>query len=104
MYIEYFTDEDEEQAYKTISVDIAENATIGTLISHIHEIANIPLYSELKLNKKNIVKVPCRYYFLSEAEEYEKVDDLEKKINEFPMGRTNARLRIYLNNTSGLVN
>jgi hypothetical protein len=104
VYIEYFTDKDEEQAYKTISVDIDESAAIGVLISKLHEISQTPLYSELKLNKKNVTKVPCQYYFLNKEEDYEKIGDLERKINEFPLSSPNGRLRIYLNNFSGLVN
>lgn len=104
MDVEYFTDQDEEQAYKTISVDVTESSTIATLISKIHEITKYPLFFELKLENKSVLRTPCSYYFLNKEEDYEKIRDLEMKINEFPLSSPNGRLRIYLNNFNGIVN
>lgn len=103
MDIEYFTDHFPEK-YKTISIDISDDSTIGTLIARLHEATKIPLYMELKWKKKNVSKVACGYHYLVKENDYEPIRDMEMKINQFPLSSPAGRLRIYINNVSFLVN
>lgn len=110
MNIHYYTDYNENGTpdYKYIDVDISENATLREVFLKIHEIENIPLFTEIVWNG-NTEKI-ARSYYISDGFDSGsctglKDEELEKKISEFPKNGPNGELSLYLDNsTGGLIN
>jgi hypothetical protein len=88
-----------------IEINIDENSSIGELLSKVHELRNIPAYTELKWND-TIEKVSCRYYFKSgiELDDYTVIKNLDEKIYDFPKYGASGELLIFINGETGLVN
>ena len=107
MNIEFFSELDfDNQTPLILTIeDINENVSIGKLISKIHEITKIPLYTELKWDG-NLEKIACRYYFKSGSEfgAFEMIRDLDKKISDFPKNGSNQELSLFIDGSVGFAN
>jgi hypothetical protein len=106
MNIEFFSELNyDNQIPSILTIDIDENLPIGKLLSKIHEITKIPLYTELKWDGY-LEKISCRYYFKfgSEFGDFKMIEDLEHKISDFPKNGSNHELSLYIDGSIGLVN
>uniref|UniRef100_UPI0040498C5E hypothetical protein n=1 Tax=Flavobacterium sp. TaxID=239 RepID=UPI0040498C5E len=106
MNIEFFSDLDyDNQTPSILTIDINENLSIGTLLSKIHEITEIPLFTNLMWDG-NVEKISCRYYYKTGIEfgEFKMIQDLEQKICNFPKNGSNKELSLYIDGSVGLAN
>lgn len=107
MKIELFTElsYENQNPQEIIDIDINENSSIGELLSKIHEVTNIPSYTELRWDD-NIEKIASRYFYKSgtKFDDYTIITDLEKQIDSLPKYGYTGELLLYINNDHGLVN
>jgi len=104
-FISEFDDEDGSPLIKILDIDIQEDSSIEKLFSKIHEITKIPKFKELKWGNK-IEKVSCSYFFKfsTDIDSFEMIDDLSKKIGDFPKNGYNGELSLHIQESIGLVN
>ncbi|MFD2565012.1 hypothetical protein [Aquimarina rubra] len=107
MNIQYFLDHDEDgnPILKNIDIDITENKSIEELIIKLHEAIEVPLHKELKYDGE-IIKVSCSHFIQSDPSGgfYSGIEDLSKKISEFPKYGVNGELSLFIERNEGLVN
>jgi hypothetical protein len=106
MDIEFFSDLDyDNQKPSILTIDINENVSIGKLLSKIHELTEIPLFTNLKWDGK-VEKISCRYYYKTGSEfgEFKMIQDLEQRICDFPKNGYNKELSLYIDGSVGLAN
>jgi len=106
MNVEFFSELNyDNQTPLILTIDINEDASIGKLLTEIHEITKIPLYTEMKWDG-NAERISCRYYFKSGTEfgKFKRIEDLEQKISEFPKKGSNNELSLFIDGSSGLAN
>ncbi len=105
MEIEYYTGFDDEfnEVFKIISVDIEEDRSIGELVLKLHDLIGIPVTRELKWADQTET-IACRYYYKSPESSFVMIEDLKKKISDIPKHGLNGELSLFINNSSGLAN
>ncbi|MFK7746757.1 MAG: hypothetical protein AB8B65_00055 [Kordia sp.] len=82
------------------SIDIDENAPIRELFSKLHDITNISRYREVTWDG-NVEKIACKYYYKHKNEftDFSFVEDLDRKIKDFPKNGSNGELSLHMNLT-----
>lgn len=107
MDIQYFLDHDQDgnPILKHINIDITEEAPIEELIIKLHEAIGEPLHKELKYDRE-IIKISCSHFFQSDSSGgvYSGIEDLSKKISEFPKYGLNGELSLFIERNEGFVN
>lgn len=95
----------DDQKPSILTIEIDEQLPIKDLISHIHKIIKKPMFTELKWDG-NVEKIACRYYFKSGPEfgVFEMIEELNRKIADFPKYGTNKKLSILIDGSVGLAN
>lgn len=106
MRIEYILEDDEgNNISRFTNIDITEEQTIKELITKLHSKIDIPLYKELIYGTEK-VKVECSHFVKSsvEEDEYDWVEDLDKKVHQYPKCGKEGNFCIYIEEDAGRVN
>jgi hypothetical protein len=103
MDIEFYSKLNESMTPKIITVEIDENLPIKELLSKLHDITGIERYIEIHWDNR-VEKVAYDYFYKQTSEEipFHWIDDLDRKISDFPKNGTNGELCILM--SAGTVN